>query len=234
MTTEPATDVGSGSSVERAFATALTPRRERTRERLLDAAFTVFARQGIHGASIEAVCEAAGFTRGAFYSNFSSKEELFLALAERAMRRQLAALESVGKELEPDIMRCGTLDPDTIQAVLAVVVTDHGDARQWAMMRAELELLAMRDPAVGLPFLAQEETLRKELASAIERLLGDLGLRFTVDRRTAVDLLLSVYESSARMAAVAGSTAETPEDDGAVAGTAVLSDLVNLLVTTVD
>jgi AcrR family transcriptional regulator len=231
VTTEPATDVGSGSSVERALATALTPRRERTRERLLDAAFAVFARHGIHGASIEAICEAAGFTRGAFYSNFSSKEELFLALAERAMRRQLASLESVGKELRPDIVRGGAVDHDAIRTVLSVVVTDPGDARQWALMRAELELLAMRDPAVGRPFLAQEETLRTEVGAAIERILVDLGLRFTVDQRTAVDLLLSIYESSARTTVTANPTAE---DGDAAPGTAVLSELVNLLVTTAD
>lgn len=231
MTAERATDVGSGSPVEHAFATALTPRRERTRERLLDAAFTVFARHGIHGASIEAVCEAAGFTRGAFYSNFSSKEELFLALAERAMRQQLASLESIGKELEPDIVRGGCVDHDAIRTILSVVVTDPGDARQWALMRAELELLAMRDPAVGRPFLAQEEVLRTEVGAAIERILADLGLRFTLDQRTAVDLLLSVYESSARSAVVANPTAE---DGDAAPDTAVLSGLVNLLVTTAD
>lgn len=231
MTAERATDVGSGSPVKQAFATALTPRRERTRERLLDAAFTVFAHHGIHGASIEAVCEAAGFTRGAFYSNFSSKEELFLALAERATRRQLTSLESIGKELRPDIVRGGTVDHDAISSILAVIVTDPGDARQWALMRAELELLAMRDLAVGRPFLAQEEMLRTELGAAIERILDDLGLRFTVDQRTAVDLLRSVYESSARTA-VAANPAQ--EDGDAAPGTAVLSQLVNLLVTTAD
>jgi AcrR family transcriptional regulator len=231
VTTEPASDVGSGSSVEHALATALTPRRERTRERLLDAAFTVFAHHGIRGASIEAVCEAAGFTRGAFYSNFSSKEELFLALAERAMRRQLTSLESVGKELPLDLVRGGAVDHAAISTVLSVVVTDPGDARQWSLMRAELELLAMRDPAVGRPFLAQEETLRTEVGAAIERILADLGLRFAVDQRTAVDLLLSVYESSARAAVVAH---PTPEDGDAGPDTAVLSTLVNLLVTTAD
>jgi len=229
VTTEPASDVGSGSSVERAFATALTPRRERTRERLLDAAFAVFAHQGIRGASIEAVCEAAGFTRGAFYSNFSSKEELFLALAERAMRRQLTSLESIGLEMEPDLIRGGVVDYEAIRTILSVVVTDPGDARQWALMRAELELLAMRDPAVGRPFLAQEERLRAELGAAIRRILDSCGLRFTVDERTAVDLLLSTYESSARAAVAAN---PTPEDGDAAPGTAVLTELVNLLVTT--
>ena len=231
MTTESATDVDSGSSVERALATALTPRRERTRERLLDAAFTVFAHHGIHGASIEAICEAAGFTRGAFYSNFSSKEELFLALAKRAIRRQLASLESIGQELRPDIVRGGAVDNDAIRAVLSVVVIDPGDARQWALMHTELELLAMRDPAVGRPFLAQEEILRTELGSAIERILENLGLRFTVDQRTAVDLLLSAYESSARIAVTAN---PAQEDGDAAPDTAVLTELVNLLVTTAD
>ncbi|MDR7383461.1 TetR/AcrR family transcriptional regulator [Promicromonospora iranensis] len=231
MTAEHTPDAGSGSSVERAFATALTPRRERTRERLLDAAFTVFAHHGIHGASIEAVCEAAGFTRGAFYSNFSSKEELFLALAERAMRQQLASLESIRKDLEPGIVQGGCMDHDAIRSILAVVVTDPGDARQWALMRAELELLAMRDPAVGRPFLAQEEMLRTEVGAAIERILNDLGLRFTVDQRTAVDLLLSVYESSARSAVVANPTAE---DGDAAPDTAVLTHLVNLVVAPAD
>jgi AcrR family transcriptional regulator len=231
VTTESATDVDSGSSVERALATALTPRRERTRERLLDAAFTVFAHHGIHGASIEAVCEAAGFTRGAFYSNFSSKEELFLALAERAMRRQLASLESVGKEIEPDIVRGGVVDYEAIRSILSVVITDPGDARQWALMRAELELLAMRDPAVGRPFLAQEERLRAELGAAIRRILDSCGLRFTVDERTAVDLLISVYESSARAAVVAN---PMPEDGDASPDTAVLSRLIKLLMTPAD
>ena len=231
MTTEPATDVGSGSSVERALATALTPRRERTRERLLDAAFTVFAHHGIHGASIEAVCEAAGFTRGAFYSNFSSKEELFLALAERAMRRQLASLESISEELEPDFVQDGAVDYEAIRTVLSVVITDPGDARQWALMRAELELLAMRDPAVGRPFRAQEETLRAELGVAIRRILVSCGLQFAVDERTAVDLLLSVYESSARAAVVAK---PTPEDGDASPDTAVLSRLIKLLMIPVD
>lgn len=50
-----------------------TARRSRTRERLLDAAYEVFADTGVHTASVEQISEAAGFTRGAFYSNFSSR-----------------------------------------------------------------------------------------------------------------------------------------------------------------
>src|ERR1700719_1087305 len=54
-----------------------------TRERLLDAARSVFAASGFHGASVEEVAAAAGFSTGALYSNFEGKEDLFLALMER-------------------------------------------------------------------------------------------------------------------------------------------------------
>ncbi|HXB65293.1 MAG TPA: TetR/AcrR family transcriptional regulator [Solirubrobacteraceae bacterium] len=53
-----------------------------TRRRLLDSAETVFARSGFHGASVEAIAREAGATSGALYSNFASKEDLFLALFE--------------------------------------------------------------------------------------------------------------------------------------------------------
>ena len=72
----------------------VTRRRPETRGRLLDAAFGVFATRGFGRASIEEVCEAAGYTRGAFYSNFDTLDELFFALyTERSelLARQVAA-----------------------------------------------------------------------------------------------------------------------------------------------
>src|SRR5690606_3739844 len=63
----------------------VTRRRVRTRTNLLAAAFTVFAAKGFGRVSIEEICEAAGYSRGAFYSNFASLDELFFALyRERA------------------------------------------------------------------------------------------------------------------------------------------------------
>jgi len=58
------------------------PTRDDTREKLFEAAARVFEEQGIGGASIEAIAAAAGFTRGAFYSNFKSKDELIIAMLE--------------------------------------------------------------------------------------------------------------------------------------------------------
>src|SRR2546430_17321371 len=58
-------------------------RREHTRNLLLDAAKQVFAQRGFEGASLEEIAEAAGYTRGAIYKHFGSKEELFLAVNKR-------------------------------------------------------------------------------------------------------------------------------------------------------
>jgi AcrR family transcriptional regulator len=58
------------------------PTRDDTREKLFEAAARVFEEQGIGGASIEAIAAAAGFSRGAFYSNFKSKDELIIAMLE--------------------------------------------------------------------------------------------------------------------------------------------------------
>jgi AcrR family transcriptional regulator len=72
------------------------PTRDDTCEKLFEAAAQVFEDQGIGGASIEAITAAAGFTRGAFYSNFKSKDELIIAMledhVEHSIRRNLDLL----------------------------------------------------------------------------------------------------------------------------------------------
>src|SRR6201997_4222491 len=65
------------------------PTRDDTCEKLFEAAARVFEEQGIGGASIEAIAAAAGFTRGAFYSNFKSKDELIIAMLEDHVERSI-------------------------------------------------------------------------------------------------------------------------------------------------
>lgn len=76
-------------------------RQQHTRERLLAAAERVFARHGFSGASVPQIAEAAGVSTGAIYSNFSGKEDLFLAMIGRvaedgARQRAAAVAESDG------------------------------------------------------------------------------------------------------------------------------------------
>src|SRR5260370_19214238 len=100
----PAEPPAPGSaSIER-----LTPtrRRELTRRILLEAAAVVSSREGFHGASLDEVAAAAGVTKGAVYSNFKSKEDLFLALLEDRVAEGLAVAQAARQTdaaLPPDV-----------------------------------------------------------------------------------------------------------------------------------
>jgi AcrR family transcriptional regulator len=75
--------------------TALTraDRQARTRDELVDAAERLFTKNGFHATSVDAVADSAGYTKGAVYSNFESKEDLFFALYERRVDRRVAEIE---------------------------------------------------------------------------------------------------------------------------------------------
>src|SRR5215831_19542943 len=76
---------------------ALTPDRRRamTRRHLLEAAAIVFARNGFHGSTLDEVAATAGFSKGAVYSNFKSKDDLFLELLGDRVDRQFAVVSEI-------------------------------------------------------------------------------------------------------------------------------------------
>lgn len=142
----------------------------RTRDALLQAAADVFVERGFGGASVEAIAARAGFTRGAFYSNFASKEELF---AELLQQRVYAVYRHMGERL-----LAGEADwsPRESGERLAAVQA-HPDGR-W-MFRLWLELLAhagrseeMRRLAAG--FWSGTRALMEEL---VERAYAQRGER---------------------------------------------------------
>src|SRR5699024_6063090 len=80
--------------------TGLSRRRAETRDRLIAAAVTVFARVGVDQARVEDISEEAGYTRGAFYSNFTDKDELIVALLQRQLELSTSAMHtSLGQVL---------------------------------------------------------------------------------------------------------------------------------------
>ena len=113
-------------------------RKEMTRELLLDSAIGVFAEKGYHGASLDDVADAAGFTKGAVYSNFTRKSDLFRALLERETTRYDQALthtvEAVPLELLPDVAAELLAAPESDQDTQTLLV--------------EFWMAAVRDPAV--------------------------------------------------------------------------------------
>jgi AcrR family transcriptional regulator len=68
-------------------------KQERTRSCLMEAAAKVFSRRGLEDASIDEVADEAGYTKGAFYSNFKSKEELFLAMLDEKFSAEIERLD---------------------------------------------------------------------------------------------------------------------------------------------
>src|ERR1019366_10573898 len=79
-------------------------RRQQTRDYLLSAAERVFAERGFHAASLDEVAAVAGFSKGAVYSNFKNKEDLFLALFKANYDREMQALRATleGSEVPPE------------------------------------------------------------------------------------------------------------------------------------
>lgn len=186
-----------------------TARRRKTRDRLIDAAYEVFAETGVHAASVEMITERAGFTRGAFYSNFETKEELFFALAERENRLRFERLQEGVDAILPDVDPAALTDAALGDLVTRFLVL-QGDDRRWCLVQSEFRLLAMRDAVVAASYLAYQRGFLERLAEWIDAAIGSVGLRFTMDRVAAVRIIVNVYESAMQEAILEGS------DDGAV------------------
>lgn len=181
----------------------LSPRRRRTRERLLDAAFDLFAEDGVDATSIEAVCERAGFTRGAFYSNFASKHELLLALAGREQERHLAELRAGIAAASAEGLPGADLDVADVGRFATTLLERMTDDRRWRVVSAELRLLALRQPTVAGGYLELEDQMLAECAAEVERLAAHVGRRFVVDARQVLLLVAEGYEADRRTAELA-------------------------------
>ncbi|UOR01309.1 TetR/AcrR family transcriptional regulator [Leucobacter allii] len=184
-------------------APAPSARRLATRERLLEAAVEVFAEEGLQGASVEAVCQRAGFTRGAFYSNFSSKEELFLALLEREFARRAANLEAKTAEIAPALRdHQGSLDPERAACYITEFLAPDGDTANWYLLETEFALLAMRDPESAPGYAELLTRSYASIAGLVEAAIAAAGRRFTLPAEHAVALLSGEYERALRIEAL--------------------------------
>ncbi|MFJ8034374.1 TetR/AcrR family transcriptional regulator [Streptomyces sp. NPDC096032] len=148
-------------------AKRVTRRRVRTRARLLDAAFEVFAVKGFGRVSIEEICEAAGYSRGAFYSNFATLDELFFALyRERAdlIASQVAeALAQDGPDLDV---------PASVDRVTEVLLLDV----EWLLVKTDFLVHAARDAEVARALLDHRTRLREAIADRLRRARGHTAL----------------------------------------------------------
>jgi len=181
---------------------ATTRRREATRQKLLDAAAQVFAEVGLDAASVEAICERAGFTRGAFYSNFETKDELFLELAGTVARERVQAVRARVLELEQQGGLTGMpeMATDIVQRVLDV----SADDRLGVLLMNEIRIHSLRNPQLAAGYLAQEEEMRRSVAQIIEDVARAKALSFRLPADEAARLLITVWEASSVRGVMAG------------------------------
>ncbi|WOP19505.1 TetR/AcrR family transcriptional regulator [Raineyella sp. LH-20] len=175
----------------------ISPRRAETRQRLLDGAVGVFADRGVLAASVEEICDRAGFTRGAFYSNYASKNDLVLALLAQDRERQqamvdgVASSEFVGRPVTSS-QEIGVLVEHAVRRFVSRRRLD----RDWVMVSAELRLYAAREPGIREAFLAHQQAARAELLQSALSIAERAGCEFTVPLDSVLQIFDDMYEGT--------------------------------------
>lgn len=141
--------------------------REQTRHELLAAAATVFADRGFHAASVDDVAAAAGYTKGAIYSNFSSKEELFLALFDEQVEEAVERIEELFEATAPERRP-------------AALGREHRELRifdrSWFLLEMEFLLYAARTGTMREQLAERQRAARERITALVARHMEELGL----------------------------------------------------------
>ncbi|BEH01248.1 TetR/AcrR family transcriptional regulator [Brooklawnia propionicigenes] len=187
----------------------MSTKRAQTQDRLMDAATALFAEKGVLAASVEEICERAGFTRGAFYSNFESKDELLLAVVQRKREAILKAATDAIDSIPDEPIEPQTLDEIIKQALLIFQAT-HPIDEQWLLARSEIRLHALRNPSVRQAVRLVDSSLDELLIEAIQAVVDRHGVVMTVPPGQLVILLTAYQEALATSAMLTGENSFEP------------------------
>jgi AcrR family transcriptional regulator len=132
-----------------------------TRRRLLDAAADVFARRGFAATSLDEIAEEAGFSKGAVYSNFVSKEDLFLAVLDEHVTRQML-------EIGDRIDRSRTTDEQVAEAGQLFMEMFQKE-RTWYLLSFEFLAYSARHPQFQVEFSARQRAQRQAVVDMLEQ-----------------------------------------------------------------
>jgi AcrR family transcriptional regulator len=157
-----------------------------TRAALLESAAAVFTKRGYEVATLEEITEAAGFSRGAFYSNFDSKEELLLAVIESRIQGRLEDIATAFQEGDTaeERIRSGGRYLDSLVA----------QDRQWCLLYMEFWGRAVRDPKLRGRFAAQYDAWRTGIARLIQTHSQELGVTLDASPRELASALIALFE----------------------------------------
>jgi AcrR family transcriptional regulator len=140
-------------------------RQQRTRGELVDAAERLFSEQGFHATSIDAVAAEAGFTKGAVYSNFESKEDLFFAVYERRVDRPVKQMEAAVREAS------------TAREAIERMIPGAGGRPEaddgWLAVFFEFWAHVLRHPELRERFAEQHRRVIEPLARASQQLVDE-------------------------------------------------------------
>jgi len=141
-------------------------RTEATRGKLLAAAEKTFARDGFEAARLEDIASMAGYTRGAFYANFKSKEDIFFALLEEWVGRRIAEVSAVlARENTPEKRLCA------LREHYAQIAKD----RRLALLSLEFKLFAIRHPEAHARLRTRQRPLRACAGDLVHRIAHEIG-----------------------------------------------------------
>lgn len=144
-------------------------RQAHTRARLMHSAAKVAGRRGLEGASLDLVAEEAGFTKGAVYANFESKEALFLAMLDQRFADRVAELDRV---LAGD----GTIEEQARQAGSDFIAAIEAEP-EWERLFFEFAAYAARNPEFRKELLTRYRGLRERIAAIVGRRAKELGIQ---------------------------------------------------------
>ncbi|MDH6285829.1 AcrR family transcriptional regulator [Rhodococcus opacus] len=163
------------------WAPTTRPGRDVVRQRLLDAAAEEFAERGFSAARLAEVARRAGFTKGAVYSNFESKQDLFAELfAARSLELAGRVLAEIAGMNPSDAAGKGG------EAIASWMVREPG----WSLLVLEFGVLAARDPQIAQAYLRERRQLRGKLVELIGERAREWGVDDTFDvRTTAISLM---------------------------------------------
>jgi AcrR family transcriptional regulator len=185
MDPQPAT-----STSPRRSPRTVRPARADVRDRVLDAAREVFGEVGYHGAALDVIAGRAGFSKGAVYSNFAGKDDLFLALVEQEIARIRDEIAAALEAVDVAGSSSGGLVRDLV--VLAEGLLSLARSGRAQLVFAEFRAHAAGDPGLARLTAEVRSALVNATAEQLEQVVRARGLRLTIDARDAATVLLSL------------------------------------------
>lgn len=181
----------------------LSPRRRQTRSTLVQAGIDVFAVRGIDGASIEEICEAGGLTRGAFYSNFSSRDDLVLAIIEMRTSENLDRLDAtIGRWTE---QLTTTTEVPEIKALMSRFIDDVFNEKKQTVAETiteeEIELYCLRAPHLYARYVELNATQLDRLSALVITAIDVAGATTKLPISDFLTVIISVFNRIALSAA---------------------------------